>query len=140
MANRSFTVKSFDNFLNDGGLRCGFTLTILKGLCPKKINLFNCLARANKILTLEILGLRRCNHYPSITCVLCHANVESADHLLVQCPVVSHIWNFFSQLLDLRRVPTSLADLWGAWRKSIKKTSYFPLGFDCAGNHLEYLA
>lgn len=48
--NGTFTVKLFYNFMNDGGLRCGWTLIILKGYCPKKINLFNWRAQDNKIL------------------------------------------------------------------------------------------
>lgn len=120
-----FTVKSFYNFLVDGGLRCGWTSTVLKGHCPKKINLFNWLARDNKILTLENLALRRCNLMHSITCVLCHTDVESADHLLIHCLVAYNIWNFFGQLLGLSRVPRSLVDLWGDWRKNIKKSLIF---------------
>lgn len=83
--NGVYTVKSFYNFLNDGGHRCGWTHTILKGSCPKKINLFNWLARDNKILTLENLAQRRCNRLHSIMCVMCHEDIKSADHLLIQC-------------------------------------------------------
>lgn len=120
-ANGVFTVKSFYNFLNDGGLRCGWTPTILKGSCPAKINLFNWLARDNKILTLENLAMRRCNQLHSITCVMCHADIESVDHLLIHCPVASHLWLFFGQLLGGCRAPQSLKDLWGDWRKHLKK-------------------
>jgi len=40
-ASRKFTVKSFYNFLNDGGLRCCRTPIILRNICLKKISLFN---------------------------------------------------------------------------------------------------
>lgn len=39
--NGLFSVKSFYNFLNDGSLRCHWSPIILKGRCPKKINLSN---------------------------------------------------------------------------------------------------
>lgn len=120
-ANGVFSVKSFYNFLNDGDLRCGWKPMILKGSCPAKINLFNWLARDNKILTLENLAQRGCNRLHSITCVMCHADIESADYLLIQCPVASHIWLFFGQLLGDCGVPQSLMDLWGDWRKSLRK-------------------
>lgn len=56
-SNGVFTVKSFYQFLNDGELRCGWTPIILKGYCPKKVNLFNWLAWDDKILTLQNLAL-----------------------------------------------------------------------------------
>lgn len=59
--------------------------------------------------------------FHSITCVFCHANVESADHLLVQCPVIAHVWNYFCQLLDPSCAPKLLCDLWDKCRKNIKK-------------------
>lgn len=80
------TVKSFNNFLNDGGLHCGWTPAILKGFYPKKINLFNWLARENKILLLENLAVLRCNLLHSIGCVMYYCDIESADHLLIHCP------------------------------------------------------
>lgn len=110
-ANRVFTVKSFYNFLNDGGLRCRWTPIILKGYCPKKVSMFNWLAWDDKILSLENLTRKRCNFVLTTTCVMCHAEVESANHLLIQCPVARHIWDFFGQLFDARHCPDSLHDL-----------------------------
>lgn len=69
----------------------------------KNFNMFDWFARDNKILTLGNLALRRCNLLHSITCVMCHADVESADHLLIYCPVASSIWNYFTQLLGLNQ-------------------------------------
>ncbi|XP_039118169.1 uncharacterized protein LOC120254088 [Dioscorea cayenensis subsp. rotundata] len=119
--NGRFSVKTFYNFLNDGGLRCHKTPVILKSVCPKKINLFNWLAWDNKILTLENLAMRRCNLLQSTACVLCHAGVETADHLLLHCPFALHIWTFFGQLFGVRHWPRSLVDLWGDWRRMIPK-------------------
>ncbi|XP_039127495.1 uncharacterized protein LOC120263599 [Dioscorea cayenensis subsp. rotundata] len=85
MANGAFSVKSFYGLLNEGGLRCPMANTFWKGPCPKKINIFNWLACKNKILSLENLAKRRCNRLPTDTCVLCHADVESVDHLFLRC-------------------------------------------------------
>ncbi|XP_039144849.1 uncharacterized protein LOC120282161 [Dioscorea cayenensis subsp. rotundata] len=64
-SNGVFSVRSFYHFLNDGGLRCRWTPSILKGCCPRKINLFNWLVWDNKILTLQNLAIRRFTGRPS---------------------------------------------------------------------------
>ena len=56
-----FTIKSFYGFLNDRGLRCYVTLTILKGVCPYKIYIFNWFVWDNKILMLKNLANRKYN-------------------------------------------------------------------------------
>lgn len=66
-ANGNFSVKSFYNFLNDGGLQCSKTPVILQSLSPRKINLFNWLAWDDKILKLENLARRRRNLFQSTT-------------------------------------------------------------------------
>lgn len=90
-ANGIFSVRTFYNFLNDGGLRCRWTATVLKGPYPKKINLFNWLAWDNKILTLENLALCRCNLLQITTCVMCHAGTENVEYLLLYCPFAARI-------------------------------------------------
>lgn len=39
--NDIFSVKSFYNFLNDGGLRCPIAKFFWRNSCSRKINLFN---------------------------------------------------------------------------------------------------
>lgn len=39
--NGLFSVKSFYNFLNDGGMRCHVAKVIWKSSCPRKINILN---------------------------------------------------------------------------------------------------
>ncbi|XP_039113709.1 uncharacterized protein LOC120249266 [Dioscorea cayenensis subsp. rotundata] len=121
-SNGMFSVKSFYQFLNDGGLHCRRTPSILKGGCTRKVNLFNWLTWDNKILTLQNLADRRCNVLHDITCVMCHAEVESADHLLTQCSMASQIWGFFCQLFGDHRRPNSLLDMWGNWRSQFNKS------------------
>lgn len=79
------SVKSFYNFLIDGGLRCQDVKFFLHSWCPKKVNLLNWLAWKNKLLSLERLVQRGCNRLPTDTCVLCCAGTESIDHLFVHC-------------------------------------------------------
>ncbi|XP_039129083.1 uncharacterized protein LOC120265272 [Dioscorea cayenensis subsp. rotundata] len=40
--NGSFSIKSFYEHLNDGGLRCSMAKAFWKGPCPRKVNILNC--------------------------------------------------------------------------------------------------
>ncbi|XP_039123372.1 uncharacterized protein LOC120259989 [Dioscorea cayenensis subsp. rotundata] len=117
--NEIFSVKTFYNFLIDGGLRCPVSRFFWRGGWPKKINLFNWLAWKNKILSLENLTVRRCNRLPTDTCVLCHAGSESCDHLFIDCSYTKQVWEHFIRLLHFPSAPTSLKDLWGHWRTGL---------------------
>lgn len=73
-------------------------------------------------MSLDNLTRRRCNYMPTPTCVMCHADVESVDHLFTLCPFASLIWSHFGQLFGLRESPYSLTELWGNLRSSISKS------------------
>lgn len=103
--NGTFSVKSLHNFMIDGGLGCPVSRFFWKSRCPKKINLFNWLVWKNWIPSLENLEKRRCNRLPTATCVLCHKDVKSVDHLVISCPYVSPIWDYFCRLLHLPDPP-----------------------------------
>lgn len=113
--NGLFTVKSFYTFLVDGGVRDPVSKAIWNSLCPQKVNIFNWLVWRDKILTLDNLAVIRCNKLPTTTCVLCHANCESVDHLFRHCKFVQPIWNFFLHLFGLPEPPHSMEDVWGDW-------------------------
>lgn len=114
--NGVFSVKSFYNFLNDGGLRCQVPKFFWRTACPRKINLFNWLAWKNKIPTLANLSKRRCNRLPTATCVMCSTGIETVDHRFLECPFVNSIWSYFIQLLQLPNPPSSMSSLWTSWR------------------------
>ncbi|XP_039119177.1 uncharacterized protein LOC120255416 [Dioscorea cayenensis subsp. rotundata] len=118
--NKLFSVKSLYNFLNDGGLCCEMAKCFWKNNCPKKINIFNWMVWKNKILSLENLATRRCNSLPTTTCVMCHAGVESVDHLFLQCLVVLDVWGCFNRSLSLPGPPTSMCNLWLSWRTTVR--------------------
>ncbi|XP_039120313.1 uncharacterized protein LOC120256691 [Dioscorea cayenensis subsp. rotundata] len=121
--NRSFSVKSFYDRLNDGGLRCPIAKFFWKGPCPRKVNIFNWLVWKDKILTLENLAKRRCNKLPTATCVLCHEAVESVDHLFLQCRFFLEVWAQISRVLQLPSLPSSMSFMWGAWRNALRAGS-----------------
>lgn len=110
--NSTFSVKSFYNFLNDGGLRCPNMRFFWQNSCLKKINIFNWLSWKNKILTLENLESRKCNRFPIATCVLCHSAIESVDHLFLQCSFARQVWDYFVRLLHLPDLPMPLHSVW----------------------------
>ncbi|XP_039130839.1 uncharacterized protein LOC120267212 [Dioscorea cayenensis subsp. rotundata] len=121
--NGIFSVKSFYNFLNDGGLRCDVSGFFLENSCPSKINIFNWLACKNKILTLENLEFRRCNKLPTATCVMCHSAIESVDHLFIHCSFAREVWMYFVNILNLPKPPSSFSLIWVLWRGTVRPSS-----------------
>ncbi|XP_039130342.1 uncharacterized protein LOC120266746 [Dioscorea cayenensis subsp. rotundata] len=119
-SNGVFSVKSFYGSLNDGGLRCPIANTFWKGPCPKKVNIFNWLAWKNKILSLENLAKRRCNRLPNDMCVLCHADVESTDHLFLKCHFSREVWAYLCRFLQFPELPQSMDQLWSVWRSALR--------------------
>lgn len=117
--NGCFLVKSFYGFLRNGGVLCATTNVIWKSICPKKVNLFNWLEWDNSLLTLNNFAMRRCNRLPTTTCALCHTDIQTTDHLLIQCPLAERIWNFFTHTFSLLVPPTSLVDLWDRWKPQL---------------------
>ncbi|XP_039146846.1 uncharacterized protein LOC120284108 [Dioscorea cayenensis subsp. rotundata] len=119
-ANGIFSVKSFYCLLNDGGLRCSIANSFWKGPCPRKVNIFNWLAWKNKVLSLENLAKYHCNRLRTDTCVLCHSEVESVDHLFLRCRFSQDVWAHISRSLQLPTLSTSTSLLWGDWRSALR--------------------
>lgn len=115
-------MKSFYNFLNDGGLGCSAARFFWKNMCPKKINLFNQMVWKDKILSLENLVKRRCNRLPTDTCVLCHSGTESVDHLFIKCPFAQQVWDYFVHLLPLPDPPPSMSVIWRTQRSCLRQS------------------
>ena len=105
----------------DGGLRSPLYPQFWKADCPSKVTLFCWLAREDKISTLSNLSKKGCNiQCATDTCVLCHKNSETAEHLLLNCEFSERIWHFFGQILDLQSHPQSLLEVWTSWIPSIE--------------------
>lgn len=51
---------------------------------------------------------------------MCHAGIESVDHLFLQCCFASQIWDHFSNLLHLPEQAPSMGVLWDSWRSLIQ--------------------
>lgn len=115
-SNGLFLVKSFYNFLNDGGIRCHALKWFWRRSCLRKINLLNCLVWKNKIISLENLEKRWCNRLPTATCLMCHSENESVDHLFIMCSFTKQVCDYFVKLLLLLDPPQSMLHLWDTWR------------------------
>ncbi|KAH7677535.1 Reverse transcriptase zinc-binding domain-containing protein [Dioscorea alata] len=115
MVDGSFTVKSFYSFLIDRGLRCATTPLIFYSPVPRKIAAFMWLTWDKKILTLDTLFARGCNMLPTATCLLCHSDEESCDHLFFRCLIARELWDRLAPMFAFTRAPTSCSDLWGSW-------------------------
>jgi len=87
--------------------------------------LFNWLAWKNKILTLENLSIRRCNKLPTATCVFCHAEIESINHIFLNCGFGRVVWDHFGRLLGLPESPLSMFDIWYDWRENSRPAVRF---------------
>lgn len=135
-----FSVKSLYNLLNDGDVRCEIAKFFWKNICPKKISIFNWLAWNNKILTMENLELRRCNRLPTTTCVMCHGDTESADHLFLKYTVAREVWGYFCRLLCFPEPPGSMHCIWLAWRGSVRAGLKPMVDLVVKAFFLEYLA
>jgi hypothetical protein len=84
--------------------------------CPLKIKLFIWLLVENKILTWEILQ-RRGFTGPSI-CKLCLKNVESTQHLFMECAFTMEVWNKLRMYLNYSGVwaGNNLMDCFKQWK------------------------
>ena len=91
----------------------GTSLFPIKGIwvhcVPTKATFFAWEATWGKILTLDKLQ-RRGWHLPN-HCYLYGRNEESAHHILLHCPVVSHFWALFLSLVGLLSFPKRLRRL-----------------------------
>lgn len=51
--------------------------------------------------------------------MLCHIAIEFVHHLLIECPFVVQIWNYFRHLFGLVPSPCLIKDLWVPWKSNI---------------------
>ncbi|XP_073105237.1 uncharacterized protein [Elaeis guineensis] len=113
--NGVFTVKSYHNFMDNGGLICPFSKGIWRSAIPKKIRIFLWLALRNRLHTGEIFNKK--GWHVSAGCALCGQREETINHLLLTCPFTRSIRNVLVSHLGLSCMPTNLRKLWSTRRR-----------------------
>lgn len=88
-----FSVCSYYKSLEEDSPQFTLWRFLWRSPVPTKVSFFVWLAYWEKILPVDKLIARGFFH-PN-RCVMCYKDAESANRLLVHCPVASMIWNFF---------------------------------------------
>ena len=88
-----------------------------------KAGCFSWLALRKRILTGD--RLQKLNIVQNFKCVLCLEELESVDHLFVQCKVAQECWSFVLQKLNVMfPLPNTLWDLFNGWPSSNNHSFY----------------
>nr|CCA66178.1 hypothetical protein [Beta vulgaris subsp. vulgaris] len=86
------------------------------GLVPHRIELFVWLALLGKINTRDKLASLGIIHGDCNICPLCMTEPETAEHLLLHCPVASQIWSWWIGLWRIKwAFPLSLREAFTQW-------------------------
>jgi hypothetical protein len=111
-----YSVKSYYNMINWGGVSTPVWKNFWKILVPHRYLVFHWLAFHNKILTRDNLD-KRCP-VSDKTCLFCCED-ESVHHLLFECVVAKEVWSDIAQSFefDYPRCMRELSDLWSANNK-----------------------
>jgi len=116
-----FTVKSFYNFLIDGGLQCPIATNLWQTPVPLKVRIFLWMALKNKISTMANLRKKIRQWNTPTICKFCNREEEDTDHLLILCPWLMKIWKELEVLFDIKSHPPSLKAAFTSWRLNIKQ-------------------
>jgi len=115
--NGSFSVNSLYKLLNGTQLTYLRSKRIWKTKAQHKIKFFSWLAIHNKILSRENL-LKRNIAVSDPGCPTCGiVNLETTNHILLECNFTRRIWSFVTSILHLRGHPPSVRSLWTVWRR-----------------------
>lgn len=72
----------------------------------------------NKLLTMSNLHKRRSAVNSPNLCYLYGTVEQTEDHLLLQCPVASRMWNYFIRLVDGGSFLQNVKDIIVGWKNS----------------------
>jgi hypothetical protein len=130
-ASGKYSVRSFYNLVNDGGVRVPHLASIWKISIPGRVQVFMWLLVQNRLLTRDNLAKRRAVHDGS--CLFCDEN-ESVSHLFFECVVAKQIWLMLTEIFTGNHISsidamchiwlasnsifsiTTAAFLWSLWK------------------------
>jgi hypothetical protein len=85
-----YSAKSAYKMQFEGGIFSSFPKTVWKVWAPSCCKFFLWLLLQNRVWTADRLSLREWPN--SYFCQQCHRNLETGNHLFIQCPIVHLIW------------------------------------------------
>jgi hypothetical protein len=102
-----YTAKSLYKFMTTGGIRDLQMMAIWKCNIPLKVKIFMWMAMHDRIQSK--VQLKKKKWSGPLEYLVC-GKVETADHILFQCPVAVFLWSFLRDTLGWSKSPTSCAD------------------------------
>ncbi|KAJ4795769.1 RNA-directed DNA polymerase (reverse transcriptase)-related family protein [Rhynchospora pubera] len=106
-----YSVRSLYSFLNNLGITCNLNHTVWPIKVPLKAKLLLWLILNNKILTLD--NLQKKGWQGPNKCVFCD-NLESVDHIFLNCPSASNFWTGFNLFND-RGINLNFTNMSSIW-------------------------
>lgn len=74
---------------------------------------------------MDNLAKRSCNRLPTVTCLLCNAELETVGHLFISYIFTQKLWRFLSLNFNLSSPPQSVIHRWGSWRFNLPEDVRF---------------
>ena len=87
---------------------------IWKTTVPSKVKAFIWLVANDAMLTKKNLIRSHCPI--DALCVRCRREIESTEHLFLQCPFSQYIWGVILDVFGIRTKLIQLRDCWTDWR------------------------
>ena len=112
-----YSVKSFYNCINFGGVVSPFGDSLWKTLCPQKIHVFLWLCLYNKSLTRDNVAKRKTIEDKS--CLFCSED-ESIQHLFFECVNSNLIWDIISDFFKICRI-SCISEVASFWKVNKRK-------------------
>ena len=113
-----YSVKSFYNMINWGGVSTPIWRKFWKIVVPHRYLVFLWLAFHNKILTRDNLNKRR--EVENLKCLFCNED-ETVCHLFFECVVAKQVWSDISDSFEFS-IPNDMNELSSFWNLNNKKS------------------
>ena len=118
-SSRFFTVKSFYNLLNKGGVISPYYKYLWSCVVPLKVQILVWLAIKDKTFVCWNLVKRGMSSYNGQLCMFYNMYAEFSYHLFIKCPTLNYFGDFCKAAFDISSFPSSLTSWW-ALRRSRK--------------------
>jgi len=111
-----FSVNSWYKFLNYGGLQIGWSSMIWNSIAPLKIEVFLQMLMKDRLHTKNHFIKK--GWYGDPFCVFCGCELETRDHVFLNCEFAQDMWMMAANFFDSPQLPNSLKHLLLQWSLS----------------------